>query len=153
ANATALTEAVARYYFKILAYKDEYEVARLYTSGAFQKQVDATFEGENLRYTFHLAPPILGRKDPNTGLPKKTSFGPWMMKAFGVLAKLKSLRGTAFDIFGYSAERRTERRLIGEYETMIAEILAKLSPRNHALAVALAAIPEKIRGYGHVKAR
>jgi indolepyruvate ferredoxin oxidoreductase len=153
ANATALTEAVARYYFKLLAYKDEYEVARLYTSDSFRKQVDATFEGENLRYTFHLAPPILGRKDPNTGLPKKTSFGPWMMKAFGVLAKLKGLRGTAFDIFGYSTERKTERKLVADYEDLIAEILAKLSPRNHALAVALAAIPEKIRGYGHVKAR
>jgi indolepyruvate ferredoxin oxidoreductase len=153
ANATALTEAVARYYFKLLAYKDEYEVARLFTSGAFQKQIDATFEGEKLRYTFHLAPPILGRKDPNTGLPRKTTFGPWMMKAFGVLAKLKGLRGTAFDIFGYSAERKSERKLIADYEALIAEILAKLNPRNHALAVALAAIPEKIRGYGHVKAR
>jgi indolepyruvate ferredoxin oxidoreductase len=153
ANATALTEAVARYYFKLLAYKDEYEVARLYTSGAFQKQVEAAFEGANLRYTFHLAPPILGRKDPNTGLPRKTSFGPWMMRAFGMLAKLKGLRGTAFDPFGYTAERKTERKLISDYETLLAEIVAKLDARNHASAVALAAIPEKIRGYGHVKAR
>jgi indolepyruvate ferredoxin oxidoreductase len=153
ANATALTEAVARYYFKLLAYKDEYEVARLYTSGAFQKQVEATFEGEKLRYTFHLAPPILGRKDKTSGLPKKTSFGPWMMKAFAVLAKLKGLRGTALDIFGYSADRKTERKLIADYEALTAEIVARLDPRNHALAVALAAIPEKIRGYGHVKAR
>ncbi len=153
ANASGLAEAVARYYFKLLAYKDEYEVARLYTSGAFQKQVDATFEGEKLRYTFHLAPPLLGRKDKTTGLPRKTSFGPWMMKAFALLAKLKGLRGTGFDPFGYSAERRTERKLIADYEALMGEIAANLSSRNHALAVALAAIPEKIRGYGHVKAR
>ncbi|MFI5013136.1 MAG: indolepyruvate ferredoxin oxidoreductase family protein [Hyphomicrobiales bacterium] len=153
ANATGLTEAVARYYFKLLAYKDEYEVARLYTSGAFRKQVEATFEGEPLRYVFHLAPPILGRKDKTTGLPKKTSFGPWMMRAFGLLAKLKGLRGTAFDLFGHSAERKTERRLIAEYEALIGEIVMKLDARNHALAVALAAIPEKIRGFGYVKAR
>jgi indolepyruvate ferredoxin oxidoreductase len=153
ANASALAEAAARYYFKLLAYKDEYEVARLYTSGAFQKQVEATFEGEKLRYTFHLAPPLLGRKDKTTGLPRKTSFGPWMMKAFALLAKVKGLRGTAFDPFGYSAERRTERKLIADYEALMGEIAANLSPRNHALAVALAAIPEKIRGYGHVKAR
>ena len=150
---TGLAEAVTRYYFKLLAYKDEYEVARLFTSGAFQKQVEATFEGEKLRYTFHLAPPILGRKDKSTGLPKKTSFGPWMMRAFGYLARLKGLRGTAFDPFGYSVERKTERRLIGDYETLLTEIVAKLDARNHALAIALAAIPEKIRGFGHVKAR
>jgi indolepyruvate ferredoxin oxidoreductase len=150
---TALTEAVARYYFKLLAYKDEYEVARLFTSGAFQKQVEASFEGEKLRYTFHLAPPILGRKDKSTGLPKKTSFGPWMMQGFALLAKLKALRGTPFDPFGYSTERKTERRLITDYERLLAEIAAKLGEGNHALAVALAAIPEKIRGYGHVKAR
>jgi indolepyruvate ferredoxin oxidoreductase len=150
---TGLAEAVTRYYFKLLAYKDEYEVARLFTSGAFQKQVEAAFEGEKLRYTFHLAPPILGRKDNSTGLPKKTSFGPWMMRAFGYLARLKGLRGTAFDPFGYSVERKTERRLIGDYETLLTEIVAKLGARNHALAIALAAIPEKIRGFGHVKAR
>ena len=150
---TALTEAVARYYFKLLAYKDEYEVARLFTSGAFQKQVEASFEGDKLRYTFHLAPPILGRKDKTTGLPKKTSFGPWMMQGFALLAKLKALRGTPFDPFGYSTERKTERRLIADYERLFEEIAAKLNQRNHALAVALAAIPEKIRGYGHVKAR
>jgi len=153
ANATALTEAVARYYFKLLAYKDEYEVARLFTSGAFRKQVEATFEGERLRCSFHLAPPILARKDRITGLPRKTSFGPWMMKAFGLLARLKGLRGTPFDPFGHSVERQTERRLIADYEAMVVEIIGKLNSRNHALAAALAGIPEKIRGYGHVKAR
>jgi indolepyruvate ferredoxin oxidoreductase len=151
-GATALTDAVARYLFKLMAYKDEYEVARLYTSGDFARQVAATFEGEKLRYEFHLAPPIFGRKNPD-GTPKKTSFGPWMMGVFGVLAKFKGLRGTAFDIFGYSEERRTERRLIAEYEAMLDEIIGKLTMDNHATAVALAQIPEKIRGYGHVKER
>ncbi|MDR6869053.1 indolepyruvate ferredoxin oxidoreductase [Bosea sp. BE125] len=154
----ALTETVARYLFKLMAYKDEYEVARLYADGSFQRQVEATFEptsasGQKLRYEFNLAPPLLARRDPITGIPRKISFGPWMMSAFGLLAKLKGLRGTAFDIFGYSEERRTERALIGAYETLIGEILAKLSPPNHALCIALAAIPEKIRGFGHVKER
>ncbi len=149
---TALTEAVARYLFKLMAYKDEYEVARLYTSGDFARQVAATFEGEKLRYEFHLAPPLLGCKNSD-GTPKKTSFGPWMMKAFGLLAALKGLRGTALDIFGYTDERRMERRLIAEYVVMLDEIIAGLTPANHATAVALAQIPEKIRGFGHVKER
>jgi indolepyruvate ferredoxin oxidoreductase len=153
ANATALTEAVARSLFALMAYKDEYEVGRLYTNGHFAKQVAAAFEGENLRYEFHLAPPLLARKDPATGLPRKMSFGPWMLKAFGLLAKLKGLRGTPLDIFGYTHERKVERRLIGEYEALIEEVVAKLSPQNHALAVGLANIPKKIRGFGHIKAR
>ncbi len=147
-----LAEAVARFLFKLMAVKDEYEVARLYTDGSFMKQVAATFDGD-LRFEFHLAPPILGRKDPSTGLPRKTSFGPWMMKAFAVLASLKGLRGTAFDVFGYSAERRAERQLAKEYEILLEEIIGALSPVNHATAVALASIPEKIRGFGHVKER
>jgi indolepyruvate ferredoxin oxidoreductase len=154
----ALAETVARYLFKLMAYKDEYEVARLYADGSFQKQVAATFEptdaaGKPIRYEFNLAPPLLARKDPNTGLPRKMSFGPWMMSAFGLLAKFKGLRGTALDVFGYTEERRTERRLIADYEALLIEILAKLSPENHAFCVALAAIPEKIRGFGHVKER
>lgn len=154
----ALTETVARYLFKLMAYKDEYEVARLYADGSFQKQVEATFEatsasGEKLRYEFNLAPPLLAKVDPATGVPRKMTFGPWMMSAFGLLAKLKGLRGTAFDVFGYSHERKTERALITDYEALIGEILGKLSAGNHALGVALAAIPEKIRGFGHVKER
>ncbi len=152
-NQAALAETVARYLFKLMAYKDEYEVARLYTSGAFARQVAATFEGENLRYAFHLAPPILGRKDANTGLPVKTTFGPWMMTAFGFLARLKGLRGTPFDPFGRGPERRMERQLIVDYAALVEEILGRLDAGNHALAVALAAIPEKIRGFGHVKRR
>ena len=148
-----LTEAVARYLFKLMAYKDEYEVARLYTDGTFAAQVAKTFDGDNLRYEFHLAPPLFAKKDSHSGLPRKMSFGPVMMKGFRILAKLKGLRGTPFDIFGYSEERRTERQLIADYEALVDEILGRLTPENHTVAVGLAAIPEKIRGFGHVKAR
>jgi indolepyruvate ferredoxin oxidoreductase len=148
-----LAEAVARYLFKLMAYKDEYEVARLYTDGSFRRQVASEVGGENLRFEFHLAPPLLARRDRETGLPRKMSFGPWMMGVFALLARLKGLRGTPFDIFGYSAERRTERRLITEYVALIEELLERLTPDNHATAVALASIPEKIRGFGHVKQR
>jgi indolepyruvate ferredoxin oxidoreductase len=146
-----LSEAVARYLFKLMAYKDEYEVARLYTDGAFLKQVETEFDGDNLRFEFHLAPPLLARRDKTTGLPRKMSFGPWLLPAFRLLAKFKGLRGTPFDPFGRSLERRTERQLIGDYEAMLDEVLAKLSPDNHHIAVGLAVIPEKIRGFGHVK--
>ena len=150
---TGLADAVARYLFKLMAYKDEYEVARLYTDGAFLKQVESTFSGDGLRFEFHLAPPLLARRDRTTGLPRKMSFGPWLLPAFRVMAKFKFLRGTAFDPFGRSAERRTERRLIEDYTSMLDEVLAWLTPDNHHLAVGLAAIPEKIRGFGHVKQR
>jgi indolepyruvate ferredoxin oxidoreductase len=146
-----LTETVARYLFKLMAYKDEYEVARLYTDGAFLKQVETEFDGDNLRFEFHLAPPLLARRDKTTGLPRKMSFGPWILPAFRLLAKLKGLRGTPFDPFGRSLERRTERKLIGDYEAMLDEVLAGLTPDNHPIAVGLAVIPEKIRGFGHVK--
>jgi indolepyruvate ferredoxin oxidoreductase len=149
---TGLAEAVARYLFKLMAYKDEYEVARLYTDGSFLAQVRNEVDGENLQLEFHLAPPLLARRDPETGKPRKMAFGPWMLSAFRLLAKLKFLRGTPFDPFGRSLERRTERGLVRDYEAMLDELLAKLSPENHGLAVALASIPEKIRGFGHVKA-
>jgi indolepyruvate ferredoxin oxidoreductase len=148
-----LAEAVARYLFKLMAYKDEYEVARLFAAESFQKQIKAEVDGEHLRLKFHLAPPLLARKDKATGLPRKMTFGPWILHVFRLLAKLKGLRGTAFDPFGYSAERRTERRLIADYEAMLGELLANLTPDNHHLAVGLAAIPEKIRGFGHIKLR
>ncbi|QBR71232.1 indolepyruvate ferredoxin oxidoreductase [Beijerinckiaceae bacterium] len=144
-----LTEAVARYYFKLLAIKDEYEVARLYSDGSFAKQIAASFEGEP-HFEFHLAPPILGRKNAK-GEPIKSTLGPWIMPVFRGLAALKPLRATMFDVFGYSQERRTERKLIADYETMIEEILKNLAPDNCEVAVALASIPEKIRGFGHVK--
>jgi indolepyruvate ferredoxin oxidoreductase len=149
----ALAEAVARYLFKLMAYKDEYEVARLYTDTSFVERVKSTFDGDNLRFEFHLAPPLLARRDSNTGEPKKMSFGPWMLKAFAVLAKFKFLRGTPLDPFGYSAERRIERKVVAEYEEVLAEISEHLTPTNHHVAVALASIPEKIRGFGHVKQR
>jgi indolepyruvate ferredoxin oxidoreductase len=147
-----LAEAVARYLFKLMAYKDEYEVARLYTDGAFAKQVRAAFDGD-LKFEFHLAPPLLARRDPETGHLRKMTFGPWMMKAFGVLARMKGLRGTALDPFGYSAERKIERKLIADYEATLTEIFERLTSDNHAVAVGLASIPEKIRGFGHVKQR
>jgi indolepyruvate ferredoxin oxidoreductase len=148
-----LADAVARYLFKLMAYKDEYEVARLYTDGAFEKQVKSEFDGDNLRLEFHLAPPLLARRDKATGLPRKMSFGAWVLPLFQLLAKMKFLRGTTFDPFGYSLERRTERKLIADYKTMLNEVLANLAPENHHLAVGLAAIPEKIRGFGHIKQR
>ena len=148
----ALAEAVARYYFKLLAIKDEYEVARLYTDGDFAKRVAAQFEGD-YKLTFHLAPPLTNKVDPSTGEPRKSSYGPWMMIAMRTLAKMRRLRGTAFDIFGRTTERRLERRLIIDYEALLEELLPRLAAHNHALAVELASIPEQIRGYGHVKER
>ncbi|HWM46154.1 MAG TPA: indolepyruvate ferredoxin oxidoreductase family protein [Xanthobacteraceae bacterium] len=148
-----LADAVARYLFKLMAYKDEYEVARLYSSEHFRNQVANELSGENLRFNVHLAPPLLARRDPRTGEPRKTTFGPWIFGAFRLLARMKVLRGTAFDPFGRSEERKTERRLVRDYEALLDELIAKLTPENHALAVGLAAIPEKIRGFGHVKLR
>ena len=136
-----------------MAYKDEYEVARLYSDTSFVERVKSTFDGDDLRFEFHLAPPLLARRDPLTGEPKKMSFGPWMLKVFGVLAKFKVLRGTPLDPFGYTDERRTERQLIADYEALLETIIAELTPANHQTAVALAAIPEKIRGFGPVKQR
>jgi len=151
ANSTKLSEAVARYYAKLLAYKDEYEVARLYTDGAFRKKIEGMFEGD-FKLVFHLAPPLLAKPDARTGEPGKMQFGGWVMGLFGILAKLKGLRGTAFDIFGRTAERRMERALIGEYEQTVATLLADLTRDNHALAIEIASLPETVRGYGHIKA-
>lgn len=148
---TALAEAVARYYFKLLAYKDEYEVARLYTSGEFQRRLQQQFEGD-YQVRFHLAPPLFAKRDDNGQLVKK-EYGPWMFKAFGLLAKLKFLRGGPLDIFGRTEERRGERQLIADYEATIELLLKDLSAERVALAVEIASIPEHIRGFGHVKER
>jgi len=148
-GSTALSEAVARYHFKLMAYKDEYEVARLYTSGEFQRRVQQQFEGD-YKLHFHLAPPLLAKKDAQGRLLKQ-EFGPWMLPAFRMLAKLRFLRGGRLDIFGYSAERRGERQLIEDYERTIERVLGSLDADNLALAVEIASIPEHIRGYGHVK--
>ena len=149
---TSLTEAVARYYFKLLAVKDEFEVARLHSNGDFEKRIAGQFEGD-YKLNFHLAPPIFSKKDPVTGELKKRQFGPWMMIAFRFLASRKGLRGTALDIFKNTDERRMEQALKVDYRRLIEEVVAKLAPHNHALAVQLAQIPEDIRGYGHVKER
>lgn len=147
---TGLAQAVARYYFKLLAYKDEYEVARLFAAPEFTAKVRAQFEGD-FKLRFHLAPPLLSRRDPDTGYLLKRSFGPWLLPTFKLLSKLRGLRGGPLDIFGYTAERRQERQLIRDYEVLIAEILAGLTPDNHGVAVDLASIPEHIRGFGHIK--
>jgi indolepyruvate ferredoxin oxidoreductase len=151
-GSSALSEAVARCYYKLLAIKDEYEVARLYARPAFRQRLEATFEGD-YRLKFHLAPPLIARPDPVTGIARKREYGPWMMSAFAWLAKFKGLRGTMLDVFGHTAERRMERQLVVDYERLVDELLAKLDRGNHATAVAIASIPEEIRGYGHVKHR
>jgi indolepyruvate ferredoxin oxidoreductase len=148
---TALTEAVARYLFKLMAYKDEYEVARLHTDPAFTAKVAEMFEGD-YKLVHHLAPPLLAKKNAQGELVKQ-AFGPWMRSAFGFLAKLKGLRGGSLDIFGGTAERKTERALIAEYRACIDELLQTLNTDNRALAAEIARIPEDIRGYGHVKER
>ena len=150
-GSTALADAVARGLFKLMAIKDEYEVARLYTDGSFARTLKAQFEGE-LKLTFHLAPPLLGRRDAE-GRPVKSTFGPWMLTALRLLARLKGLRGTWLDVCGRTAERRMERRLLADYETLLSEIMTTLTPATLPTAVALAALPEKMRGFGHVKER
>ncbi len=150
-----LSAAVARNLFKLMAYKDEYEVARLFTTAAagskFSDKIGAMFEGD-YKLKFHLAPPLFARRDADGHLIKQ-EFGPWLMPVFGMLARLRFVRGTALDIFGYSAERRQERQLISQYRDTIAALLPRVSAENLAQAAAIASIPEEIRGYGHVKQR
>ena len=147
---SALGEAVTRYAYKLMAYKDEYEVARLHSDPAFRRKLDEQFEGD-FKLQFNLSPPAIAPKDKVTGLPRKMTFGSWMMPVFGLLARLKFLRGTAFDPFGRTDERKMERQLIADYENTVAELLETLTEDNHDLAVKIASIPEQIRGYGHVK--
>jgi indolepyruvate ferredoxin oxidoreductase len=144
-----LSEAVARYAFKLMAYKDEYEVARLYTTGDFEKRIRETFEGD-FKLNLNLAPPMFSKRDSEGHLVKR-EYGPWIFTAFKLLKRLKFLRGSAFDVFGKTAERRMERQLIVDYRKTIDELLTGLTLGNHALAVEIARIPEHIRGYGHVK--
>ena len=145
-----LVRAVAINYAKLLAYKDEYEVARLYTNGVFEKQLNELFEGD-FEIKFNLAPPMLNGTDAN-GRPKKREFSARMMKAFRLLAKLKGLRGTPLDVFGYHKDRRAERQLIKDYEVMVDRLLANLSSENQQIAIELLSLPDNIRGYGPVKA-
>lgn len=146
------TEAVARGYFKLLAYKDEYEVARLHAAPEFRRHLETTFEGD-WTLEFHLAPPLLARRDANTGEPRKRRYGAWAMRMFALLAKLRALRGTPLDPFGYTQERRRERRLIERYEQVVLACIDGLDHDNHTIAVEVAALPDRIRGFGHVKAR
>jgi indolepyruvate ferredoxin oxidoreductase len=144
-----LTEAVAKNLHKLMAYKDEYEVARLYADPVFLDKIRASFEGD-WKIKMHLAPPSLSKKDAHGHLVKK-QYGPWMMSAMRVLAKLKFLRGTALDPFGRTEERKMERALIGEYEALVRELIGGLTEQKLSLAVELANLPDSMRGYGHVK--
>ena len=143
---------MARGYHKLLAYKDEYEVARLFASPAFETALGEVFETRR-KLEFHLAPPLLARRDKATGEPRKIRFGGWMLPVFRVLAKGKRLRGTVFDVFGYTQERQRERQMLADYEALLDEIAERLSPATHATAVALAALPLDVKGFGHIKER
>ncbi len=147
-----LADAVAHGLFKLMSYKDEYEVARLYTDGTFAAKLRQQFEGD-IRLEFHLAPPLIAPRDTHSGELQKRAYGPWMLRAFGLLRRLKFLRGTAFDPFGRTAERRMERQLIAEYEGVVRELAAGLTHDNHALAVEIARLPQRMRGFGHIKER
>ncbi|RIJ32487.1 indolepyruvate ferredoxin oxidoreductase family protein [Henriciella mobilis] len=142
------TTAVAKFAFKLMAYKDEYEVARLFTDGSFDKKLRETFKGGKIQ--FHMAPPLLSKKDANGHLLKK-KFGPWMKTAFSLMKRFKGLRGTRFDPFGYTAERKMERQLRDDYLENMVKLADGLTKKNHELAIAIASIPDDIRGYGHVK--
>jgi indolepyruvate ferredoxin oxidoreductase len=146
-----LTQTVAGLLFKVMAYKDEYEVARLYSDPAFKQKIAQRFEDPK-KVKVHLAPPFLAhRKDAKTGRPQKIAFGPWIFSAFGLLSGFKGIRGKWFDPFGRTAERKAERALISQYETDIAEILNRLPNGNYGLLVELARVPDLVRGFGPVK--
>ncbi len=145
-----LTQAVARSYFSLLAYKDEYEVARLYSNGEFEKALATQFEG-SYKLRFHLAPPLLAKRDAHSGKPIKREFGAWVLPLFRLITRFKSLRGSKLDLFGYSAERKQERALIDNYERDIDLLLTGSGPESYDHAIAIAEIPQQIRGFGHVK--
>ena len=147
---SGLTRAVATYAYKLMAYKDEYEVARLQTAPEFKTKLEEAFEG-SYKIKYHLSPPIFAKKDPHTGRPRKYEIGGWITPVFKLMAKMKALRGTAFDIFGYTDERKMERGLIKTYEKTIDSLILGLSHNNHKLAVEIASLPETIRGYGYIK--
>tara|TARA_R110002110_G_scaffold406421_1_gene626528 strand:+ start:374543 stop:378049 length:3507 start_codon:yes stop_codon:yes gene_type:complete len=146
----SVSKEVARQLFKLMAYKDEYEVARLYTDGNFQRQLQEQFEGD-FELHFNLAPPLFSKRHPDTGHLVKQVFGPWMMKAFHGLAKLRFLRGSRLDVFGHTAERKQERADIEDYRQCLLSLLESLNEENYSDALALANLPEKLRGFGHVK--
>ena len=150
-NKTTLTEAVAKNLFKLMAYKDEYEVARLHTDAGFLQKINGMFEGDYTLH-YHLAPPLTAKTNAKGELQKQ-KFGPLMLTGFKLLKHFKWLRGTALDVFGYTHERRTERALGAQYRSSVEVMLSQLTADNHALAVEMARIPEQIKGFGHVKAR
>lgn len=145
-----MTRTTARALYKLMAYKDEYEVARLYTDSSFEAKLKEQFEG-NVKLGFNLAPPLFAKKDKNTGLPLKREYGSWVLPVFKTLARLRALQGTAFDPFGYHRDRKQERQLITDYRGTIDLIVRHLNSDNFDWAVKLAALPEQIKGYGHVK--
>jgi indolepyruvate ferredoxin oxidoreductase len=150
-NKTLLTDTVARNLFKLMAYKDEYEVARLHTDPAFLQRIADQFEGD-YKVHYHLAPPLIAKRNDKGQLVKQ-KFGPGMLTAFKLLAKLKGLRGTALDVFGHTEERQTEKALIGEYIAIVEQLISTLDTANHVKAVDIAKVPESIKGFGHVKER
>ncbi|QNB01458.1 indolepyruvate ferredoxin oxidoreductase family protein [Massilia sp. Se16.2.3] len=151
ASKRAVSRAVARALFKVMAYKDEYEVARLHRDPAFLEGLHNQFEGD-FKLEYHLAPPLLARRKPGSDVPAKMRFGGWLQSVFGVLAPLKVLRGTPFDVFGYTHERREERKTRDDYLALVETIATGLTARNRDSALKLAQLPESIRGFGHVKA-
>lgn len=146
-----LAMAAAHSLYRLMAIKDEYEVARLYTDGSFRRHLEEQFEGD-FTLRFHMAPPFLAPKDPHTGRPRKLALGPWLEKGMRILAHGRRLRGTVLDVFSWQEERRMERRLLHEFELVLDTIAQRLTAQNHASAVALAELPNMVRGYGHVKA-
>mgnify|MGYP000002632726 CR=1 FL=1 len=147
---SGLTRAVAIYAYKLMAYKDEYEVARLQTAPEFRAKLQEAFEGE-YKIKYHLSPPLLAKKDPHTGRPRKYEIGGWIMPIFKIMAKMSAFRGTAFDIFGYTEERKMERGLIKTYEETVDSLILGLNQDNHKLAIDIASFPDAIRGYGYIK--
>ena len=146
-----LAVKVALSLYKLMAYKDEYEVARLFTNGEFRQELHEKFEGD-FTLQFHLAPPLLARRDPLTGIPKKVTLGPGMEKIFKLLARCKSVRGSWLDIFSYTNERKIERQLIRDYRKAVLDMLGYLSAANFPTALELAELPQTVRGFGHIKA-
>jgi indolepyruvate ferredoxin oxidoreductase len=151
-EADSVTVAAARNLHKLMAYKDEYEVARLYSDGEFRRKLERQFEGD-YQLRFNMAPPLLSKRDPHTGHLLKQEFGPWMLRAFSWVAPLRFLRGTALDIFGRSAERRQERADRDEYIELLEQLAPILATGNYDAALELAQLPAKLRGFGHVKDR
>jgi len=150
-NKTLLAETVARNLFKLMAYKDEFEVARLHTDPAFLQRIADQFEGD-FKVHYHLAPPLIAKTNDKGQLVKQ-KFGPGMLSAFKLLTRLKGLRGSALDVFGRTEERQTEKALIAEYTDIVEQLIITLNSDNHGRAVDIANVPEGIKGFGHVKER